>query len=109
MASIYETDVHVFGDLLLDDIVSTEYVYSYKDERGRIQTDTTTIYAYMLRHIKEFNSLLSARDHIKIKFPKEFQSGLIYYLEEEFDNIKEHYYSIEKFRGFRKNRIISMN
>ncbi|WGL98980.1 hypothetical protein QE177_03530 [Arsenophonus sp. aPb] len=98
LASIYETDAHVFGKLSLDDITSTEYVYSYKDLNGRTQVDTTTIYEYMLRHIKEIDSPLSKRDHIKLKFPAEFQPGLIYYLEEECENIKQHYFFIKNFQ-----------
>ncbi|WGL94764.1 hypothetical protein [Arsenophonus nasoniae] len=98
LASIYETDAHVFGKLTLDDITSTEYVYSYKDQNGRTQVDTTTIHEYMLRHIKEIDSPLSKRDHIKLKFPAEFQPGLIYYLEEECENIKQHYYFIKNFQ-----------
>ncbi|MDR5612414.1 MAG: hypothetical protein RAM36_05225, partial [Arsenophonus sp.] len=102
LASIYETDSHVFGKLSLDDLISTNYVYSYKDERGRTQVDITTIYEYMLRHIKEIDSPLSKRDHIKLKFPAEFQPGLISYLEEECENIKEHYYFIKNFQQLEK-------
>ncbi|WGO82950.1 hypothetical protein [Arsenophonus apicola] len=98
LASIYETDAHVFGKLSLEDITLTEYVYSYKDQNGRTQVDTTTIYEYMLRHIQEIDSPLSKRDHIKLKFPAEFQPGLIYYLEEECENIKANYYIIKNFQ-----------